>query len=121
MTLIYRSKKCLTRIALIPLAFILFLAVNVTVSSGTSSNSVDHEGITSSQSIVLNHTFLTDTYGWEKIKDTYSRDNIKGIGSGGRVDILFSLPLLCLIWKNKSKLLWRRNYTLVSLCVRMDE
>lgn len=117
-----KSRKRITRSAYIPLVFILFLALNnFTVSSGTSPNSGSLEVITGSQSIVLNHTILTDIYGWEKIKDTYSRKDVKGTGSAGTVDGYIFLPLICLIWRYKSKLFWRRRDTLVSQCVRMDE
>lgn len=118
----YRSKKRITRIAYIPLVFILFLALNnFTVSSGTSPNGGSLEVITGSQSTVLNHTILTDTYSWENIKAAYSREHVKSTGANGTVDDCIFLLLICLIWRCKSILLWRRRYTLVSLCVRMDE
>jgi|GEM_PF-4399053 hypothetical protein len=119
---IYRSKKRITRIAYIPMVFILFLALNsFNVSSGTSSDGGGLEVITGGQSIVLNHTILTAAYCWENIKDTYNREQIKNTGATGIVNDYIFLLLLCLIWRYKSILLWRSKYTLVSLCVRMDE
>lgn len=109
----YRSQKRITRIAYIPLMFTLFLILNYfTVSREAYPNGGGLELITDSQSIVQNQTILTDTYSSEHVKNT---------GATGIVDDCIFLQLICLIYIYKSILLWRRRYTLVSLCVRMDE
>lgn len=116
----YRSKKRIIRITYIPLVLILFLALNnFTVSSGTYPNCGGL--ITGNQSIGFNHIILTDTYSWENIKDTYSREHVKNTGAASTIDNCIFLLLIIHIWRYKSILLWRRRYTLVSLCVRLDE
>lgn len=111
MELIYRNRKHITRIALIPLVFILLLASNFKIWSGTNS----YHGLEvtiDSQSILLDHGILSNNRNSENANNT---------GFIGVIVACVLLPFVRFTWKYKIKLFCEKRYTLVSLCVRMDE
>ncbi|AET70353.1 hypothetical protein Desor_4956 [Desulfosporosinus orientis DSM 765] len=113
---IFSSKKRIIKITYVTLVFVLFLVLNFSVSKGITPNGGDLEVIIGGQSILQNQTILTDAYSGENGKDTRY--------TGGISDDCLFLALIWVIyfnWRYKSVLYWSRRYTLVSLCVRMDE
>lgn len=108
----YRNRKHLAKITLVSLVFILLLALNLKVWGGTSGNDAHLNICIGSQSILLNHYILSDNY---------SRKNVRTAGYIGIIVISVFLSFIRFIWKYRNSSFYEKKYTLVTLCVRMDE
>lgn len=116
----YRNRKHIARIALIPLVCILLLALNFKIWGGTYSEG-DLEKNVVNLSKELEHCILSNNDNMEKIKGPIQ---IKQLLDTGFIGIIINCALLSFIRFisiYRSKLFSIRRYTLVSLCVRLDE
>jgi hypothetical protein len=116
----YRNRKHIARIALVPLVCILLLAFNFKIWDGIYSQG-NLEKIIVYQLKELEHCILLNYDNMEKVENAVQ---IKQFLDTGFIGIIIDCVLLSFthfIWIYRSKLFCERRYTLVSLCVRMDE
>lgn len=120
MEFIYKNIKHIARITLVSLVFILLLALNFKIWDETYSKGHPEEIIVN-LSEELGHCILSNNDNMENVKDAVQ---IKQLLDTGFIGIIIDCVLLSFshfISIYSSKLFCGRRYTLVSLCIRMDE
>lgn len=115
----YRNRKHIAKVALVSLAFILLLGLNLKIYGGTYDKG-DFEGIIANQLKDLEHCILSNIDHRESVNNTVQIKRLLDTGYNIIVDCIL-LIFTHFIWIFRSKLLWERRHTLVSLCVRMNE
>lgn len=116
---IYRNKKYIARIALISLVFIFLLALSFKIFSG-NSNKADIKKLRVNNLKVVEYCIPSDS----SKQNVNSIDQNKQLFDIGFTGIIIGSAILLLTYFiriNRGKLFCKRRYTLVSLCVRMDE
>lgn len=116
----YRSRKITTRVACVSLVFFLLTAFIFKIQGGTCHKSGFGE-ITVNQSNEFAQIIFTNNDKSETVQNTVP---IKQLLDTGFIGIIIGCVLsafLRFFGINRSKFFSERRYTLVSLCIRMDE
>ena len=116
----YRKRKNITRIAVVSLVFILLLLLNFKELGGTYSQG-DLKNILANQLNEFEYCILSNNANIINVNDSAQ---IKQLTDTGFIGIIIDCILLLFIHSisiYRNKLFCARRYTLVSLCVRMDE
>ncbi|HEY5586592.1 MAG TPA: hypothetical protein VIK78_19140 [Ruminiclostridium sp.] len=116
----YRNRKHIARIALVSIAFFLLLALNFKIWGGTYSVG-DLEKIVINQSKEFEHCILITNDIKGNLKNAVQIKQLLSTGFNGKIIDCVLLSFTSFFGIYRSKLFCERRYTLVSLCVRMDE
>ncbi|HWT76935.1 MAG TPA: hypothetical protein VN258_19720 [Mobilitalea sp.] len=120
MEFIYNFRKYIARSILVPFVIILLQAFIFNTWSG-SYREGSLEDIVIRQSAEYSNCFLSYIESKLIIKDSVQvKQLVKPVLTGITIGC-FLLSLIPFLWISRSILFFERKYTLVSLCVRMDE
>lgn len=119
MEFIYRNRKYAARIALVSLVFILLLVLSFKIFGG-KNNKANLNKVRVNRSKVIEYCIPSDN-NKQNIKSSVQIKRLVDVGFANIIISCAILSLIHFIRIYRSNLFCERRYTLVSLCVRMDE
>jgi hypothetical protein len=120
MKFIYKNRKHIARILLANIVFILLLAFNFKVWGGSYSEG-SLQDIIIHESKELEHCILLNNDNKENVKVDVQIKQLLDAGFANIIIDFILLSFIHFIYICRSKLFYKKRYTLVSLCVRMDD
>jgi hypothetical protein len=116
----YRNRKHIARIALISTVIILLLALNYRLWGGFYTEG-DLEDIILTQSDELKHCILCNNEVMAELRDASIINHVSDVDFIGILTFCSLFSVTWIVWDCRNKSDWKDSFTLVSLCVRMDE
>lgn len=120
MKFVYKNRKYVARILLVNIVFILLLAFNFKIWGGAYSEG-SLQDIINHESKELEHCILLNNDNKENVKAVVQVKQLLDVGFANIIIECLLLSFIQFIYICRSKLLYKKRYTLVSLCVRMDD